>query len=508
MEADAWVALQEVMDDSGTGEDENDRAPLIGGENEAYAGGNQNSSSPSGCGSALSSNRPVAISKPPSQPRDSAYAMAFLSHFAVIVLISFFEGGKRSAEDALLMSSYDAGSWASVLMIVCLLSCVGGLLMTIGLTDPRVREHILNPGVLLANIVVQICMGNILLLLNKGNYSYIGIYFLACAGMEAIRYPINSSRLAFVGNLIDIVVEVFQAYKSSLAVACLFILLGQTLALLWWGAFFVSLISSTGPLTSTGVIILMSFSWYWITQFFQGMCAFLIGGCMLWYFDANRLGNEEDLNPSGNRVILYMQCAVSSSFGSICKGALWSWPSSRVVSLHGPLEAAARRYSIGRGTSVGGCINHILLSSVAPFITLARNHNRSGYSLAAIYGSTYTKAASGQYNKHPDSVNVLMAGEELQAIAALASAAAGTMCILFGLFTKNEGSSRSLFLLLCLLMAHSGLSLALSAYASAVDALMVAFSNPEMHVSEAYIPVQRWLRLLAEVEAHRAGDKP
>lgn len=504
------------MEDTSLEAGQSDLAPLIAADGESGARSDSGTSGMAGnkvgglesssWGGALSSNRPVAISRPPSQPRDSGYALAFMSHFALTVLISFFEGGKRSAEDALLMSSYDAGSWASVLMIVCLLSCVGGLLFTIGLTDPRVREHILNPAVLLANIVVQICVGNILLLLN-GNYSYVGIYFLICAIIEALRYNVHSSRLAFVGNLIDIVVEVCQAYKSSLAIACVFIVLGQTLALLWWGAFFVSLMNATGPLTSTGVLILMSFSWYWITQFFQGMVSFLIGGCMLWYFEANRLDTGDELNQNGNRVILYLQCALSSSFGSICKGALWSWPSSRLLSIHARLDAAAQRHALGRGTSISGCINHLLSSMITPFIAFARNHNRSGYALGAIYGYSFTKAASEQYSRHPDCVNILMAGEELQAISALSSAAAGTMCILFGLFTKNEGSSRSLFLLLCLLMAHSGVSLALSAYASAVDSFMVAFTNPELRITDAYIPVQRWIRMLEEAEADRRSDK-
>ena len=100
-------------------------------------------------------------------------------------------------------------------------------------------------------------------------------------------------------------------------------------------------------------------------------------------------------------------------------------------------------------------------SSVAfisvPVHIAARSHHRLGFGLSAIYGSTFTKAASEQYNKYPNSVDILMAGEDLQVVSALASAI-GTMCILFGLFTKNEGSSRSLFLILCLLMAQSGLS--------------------------------------------------
>ena len=43
----------------------------------------------------------------------------------------------------------------------------------------------------------------------------------------------------------------------------------------------------------------------------------------------------------------------------------------------------------------------------------------------------------------------------------------------------------------------------LSAYSSAVDALVVAFTNQEMNISEAYIPVQRWTRLMEEASASR-----
>jgi hypothetical protein len=454
---------------------------------------------------ALRSSSSIPISRPPTQPRDSAYAAGFFTHFAVTVLISLFEGGPREAEDALLMSSYDAGSWASVLMIICLLSGVSGVLIAIGLTDQAVRAHLLSSAVLVANIVIQICIGNILLLFSE-KYSYVGVYFLFCALNDGLKYKVHLSRLSFVGNLIDIVVEVFQAYKSSLLLVVIAIVLAQTMTLLWWGAFFVSLVSATGPLTSTGVVILMTFSWLWITQFFQGVCSYVIGGCILWYFESRRLleeGRDDDndssnLNPGGSRVYLYFRCALTSSLGSICKGALYVGGSSRTLSLYSQLQARARNLVGTGGTSVRGCINGILMAMTTPFVDFARAHNRLGYCTAATYGSTFTKSSSDQYALYPESIDVLMVGEEMQSISALSSVVAGTMCILFGLFTRNEGSSRSLFLILCYAMAYSGVTLALQVYTSAVDALMVAFTNDETVVPESCIPIQRWTRKVHE----------
>ena len=207
-------------------------------------------------------------------------------------MLSFAEVGKRETESAFLMSGYDAGSWASIIMIVCLLSAIVGLLIAgFGLTDTHLRDNMLNKCVLMAHILVQTCMGSTFLLL-KHHYSVFGLYFLFSALICLVRFRTHASRLAFLGSLLDLALEVFTAYQHALAVACVLMLAAQTLVLLWWGAFFVSFLSASLPWQPTAgewpVLLLLLFSWYWTTQFFQALVSFVLGGCVLWYFDVRR----------------------------------------------------------------------------------------------------------------------------------------------------------------------------------------------------------------------------
>ena len=454
----------------------------------------------------LTCDSPVPISRPPSQPRDGWYAIAFLGHFAATILLSFAEGGKRETESAFLMSSYDAGSWASILMIVCLLSSVGGMpLAGLGLADLRMREEILSTGVLMAHIIVQISVGNTFLLL-KGHYAFAGIYFLASAVMSLARYGQHASSLAFLSSLLDIVVDLFQEYKVALFVACALIIVAQTLVLLWWGAFFVGLLSTTqfawvggsgsdseetSPLP---LVLLMLGSWYWITQFFQALTSFLLGGCVLWYYEIRRVeaAEEENVNP---RVWLYAQCAATSSLGTICKGGLYSGLSSRLLNLTNHVgqlrEHASPRLRL---------VYDLLASMIGPMADFARRNHKLALCLSATYGNTFSKSGNDQYKKHPESIDLLLveAEEELHALSALGSTLSGIFALLFAICTRNEGSSRGLFLLLCYLMAHSGVTLALHCYSATIYAYVVAFSNAETRVPLSSVPAQRWSRKLDE----------
>ncbi len=451
----------------------------------------------------LTCDSPVPISRPPSQPRDGWYAGGFLGHFGVTILLSFAEGGKREAESAFLMSSYDAGSWASILMIVCLLSAVVGLLLAgFGLTDSRLRDDVLSERVLLANIMVQICVGNTFLLL-KGHYSTVGLYFLASALMCLVRYRMHASRLAFLGSLVDLVVEVFQAYRSTLVVACVLIIAAQTLVLLWWGAFFVSLFSASLPgqeaVGEWPLVLLLLFSWYWTTQFFQALVSFVLGGCVLWYYEVRRLEGREEVNPGGVRVRLYSTCALTSSLGSVCKGGLFAGMCSRVLSLAYHL-VEQRDHAMELRSMYISRLYAFIISVMAPLTEFAQRNHKLAFALSATYGSTYSKSGTDQYNKYPESVDLLLldADEEMQTLNALGGTVAGMMALVFALCARNAGSSRSLFLLLCYLMAYSGVTLALHCYSAAIYAFVVAFSNDETTVPLDCTPSLRWGRKLEE----------
>jgi|MDTB01.3.fsa_nt_gb hypothetical protein len=450
----------------------------------------------------LSCDSPAPISRSPSQPRDGWYAVGFLGHFAVTILLSFAEGGKRETESAFLMSGYDAGSWASILMIVCLLSAIIGLILAgFGLMDSSVRGEVLSAGVLMANILVQICVGNTFLLL-KQHYSF-GLYFLSSALMCLVRYRMHASRLAFLGSLMDLVTEIFTAYQYTLVVACALALAAQTLVLLWWGAFFVSLFSSSLPLGALAgewpTLLFLLFSWYWITQFFQALVSFVLGGCVLWYYEARRLEGREEVNPGGARVRLYSTCALTSSLGSVCKGGLYAGLSSRVLSLSN-LFVEQRDYALALRSTYVVHFYDTCIALMAPLTHFARRNNKLALSISAAYGFTYSKSGIDQYNKYPQSVDMLLldADEEMQTLNALGNTVAGTMALVFALSAQNTGSSRSLFLLLVYLMAYSGVTLSLHCYSAAIYGFVVAYSNEETIVPPDSIPVLRWGRKLEE----------
>ena len=59
-----------------------------------------------------------------------------------------------------------------------------------------------------------------------------GLYFLLSALICIVRFRTHASRLAFLGSLLDMALEVFAAYQHTLAVACVLMLAAQTLVLL------------------------------------------------------------------------------------------------------------------------------------------------------------------------------------------------------------------------------------------------------------------------------------
>ena len=138
------------------------------------------SSSSSG---AMRSEGLVPISRPPTKHRDRLFALMFICHFGVIAMLSFLE--ERSLHNALITYGR-AGSWASMLMIVTVLGSFGGGVISFLITNIDIRESFLSLG-LLVSITLQICLGNILLLL-RARFSFVGILLLLSAFSDSLCY--------------------------------------------------------------------------------------------------------------------------------------------------------------------------------------------------------------------------------------------------------------------------------------------------------------------------------
>ena len=125
----------------------------------------------------------VPISRPPAKHRDRFFALLFIFHFGIIAMLSFLE--EKSLHNALIAYGR-AGSWASMLMIVTVLGSFGGVIISYLITNIDIRETFLSLG-LLVSITLQICLGNILLLL-RARFSFIGIFVLCSAFSDALCY--------------------------------------------------------------------------------------------------------------------------------------------------------------------------------------------------------------------------------------------------------------------------------------------------------------------------------
>ena len=99
----------------------------------------------------IENDKPFPISRPPTKHRDGAYAIAFLSHFTLILLLSLIE--QESLKKSML--SYErAGSISSIVMIVTLLGSFFGAVLAVLVIGgcPGQREALLGFGLVFSTV--------------------------------------------------------------------------------------------------------------------------------------------------------------------------------------------------------------------------------------------------------------------------------------------------------------------------------------------------------------------
>lgn len=267
------------------------------------------------------------------------------------------------------------------------------------------------------------------------------------------------------------VIDVCNKYGSSLTFGCICITAAQTCLLLWWGVFFVGLISSASTGYAGVLILIMFLSLYWITNFFHAFMSYVVGGSIVWYFV-----KDDNVNlDASNRITLLMQCALTTSLGSLCKAALFCGPAHAILSLshwsrgrpHVPINRWSRRGIVG--------------NLVKPFVSYARKFNRLSLCLTATYGRTLCKAAEEYASTHPETLDIAIEDLTGYTLSASAMCLAGITAICIGMLAeKLDGASLPLFYLVSFYLAFCGMSLVVHSYRSAVDALVVVYAlQPE-----------------------------
>jgi hypothetical protein len=482
---------------------------------------------------------PFPISRPPSKQRDWVYGIVFILQFLAILIISLIEQVylKHSA-----MGYNRAESWASIVMIITLVGGAIGGSTCILLIGYDLRAGLLQLS-LIFSFILKILMGNIIWLMHS-KFSFLGVIMIVSALWDGIRYRSASAGITFSSTLIKLISQLSKSYGIWLAVIVAGIVATQTLVLLWWGAFFMGLISTIPSELVVITAMGMLFSLYWVAQFFQVMLSFIVGGCILWLFikedddhqqgismniipkfslsslpiqstnsslmmddsndssiDEDHLSHEEEVDQQLVRKLgLYLQCALTASFGSICKGALMMSPAQFVLSCrYLVLQQTSPTSSSSSSSRLSCCIKSILKAldcSLRGVYPLARRYHRLSLCLIAVYGRTLARTAEDQLQYHPETLNSSLEETTSFTLECVAACIAAVTSIVFGLFAEERGhESWPLFIFTCFWLAYSGASLALSAYSSAIDALIVAAAlNPSKLAKENQIVLLRFVR--------------
>lgn len=469
-------------------------------------------SDPSGV---IGNDFPAAIHRAPTKPRDWIYGVAFFVHFIAILLLSMAE--KVSLRHSLIHFNR-AGSWASIIMIATLLGSFLGAICVMYLLNTGDKGVLLYHSLSFA-FVLKVCIGNIMLIM-RSHYSFLGVFILCSALWDWIRFKPAKASLSFTVTVMDMVSKVFQVYGLGLSVCCALIVATQTLVLLWWGAFFTGLISTISPHAALFASFAMALSLYWITQFFHMVLAYVIGGCTLWLFVQDKSqqsassSNEESVlqRPASSeqrsvlqkKLLLYSLCAATTSFGSLCKAALFIPLANSMAQLrHTALQRSATQQSTWCfGYSGTGCMMYVLDSLCVTCKLRLHKYHKLILPLLAVYSRTLSRTADDQINHYPETITTSLEEYTDYTMQSLSTSVAGLVAICFALIAESkEGQTWPLFFLVCYFVFASGFSLALHVFPSAVDAFIVAAAiNPSTFGHENQLVLLRFYRT-AELEA-------
>lgn len=445
----------------------------------------------SGMVHAIRNDNPFPISKPPTKYRDATYGVLFVVHLLGIMLLTLIE--KTSLEHAVLNYGR-AGSWASIVMSLTLLSTVCGGVLFFVLKQPEARAALIMHGTAFS-LILKVCMGNILLII-QSHFSFLGVFILLSALLDVQRLRPARTSLAFTSALMQLALDVDAVYGIGLAIACVGIVAAQTCVLLWWGSFYIGLLATMSPGPALALLsALMAFSLYWTAQVFHHFLGFLVGGCTLYYFvkpDSDPLGSSSSSSRS-SRILLYLKCGLSTSFGSLCKAALFIMPAQFVLLCSAWFSANVSQgsccYRIWQclgGANGCGC----------GLSDWARRYSKLTVCSLAVYGRTLFRTADDQLTYYPGTLRTSQEDYTSYSLGCISTCVAGVISIVFGLLAESKALySWPLFFSLCFYLTYFGVSLTLHAYSSAVDAFIVAAAiNPDRFAVENQLVLLRFMR--------------
>jgi hypothetical protein len=376
------------------------------------------------------------ISRPPSNPRDKLFGLAFAFHLCLIFAFSVLPI-KESKNESF---NYDnARSLSSLMVIAAISGGIFGAILSISMANEVFREILFSYSLKLS-IILKLFAGIVFLIMQPYVWcQVIGVIILLTVVVDVIQFNSSNSKLKFTSALAQFSLTIGKLYGSSLFFACSIVVILQTLVLLWWSATLISFLQKLSLTYSNVVMMVMLLSLYWISQFFSALMSYLVGGCVLWHFVRE---DEEELEFSpSRRVSLHMRCALTASFGTICKGALLSHAAHIVLAVNNWAK-------LDSATSASRAARSLASWSTGSLTHSAMKYNKLAYCLTATFGRTFCKAAEVQAHMHPETIRISVEDNTAHALRAISTFLAGFVAVICGIIVENHEENSWIFFLI------------------------------------------------------------
>jgi hypothetical protein len=384
-----------------------------------------------------------------------------------------------------------AEDWAPMVMLACILGSSFGIafVWTMQQSSSDLREQ-LWALCLSWSIIAQAVVAG--LIASSGKLLVAALIIAASAVYDTQTRKKANDQITITTALVQLLNDLNMTFGASVYAAVGLIIAVQSCLFLWWGAVFVTAMATQSSILYLLFLVFYSISLYWISQVCHNVLGAVVSGCVLWYFadggsEGLALGlDESESSHSGgqdgvatsvsktarNRTLLYTRCAMSSSFGSLCKISLFA-PLSHLVlaAMHWARECDAYGYQIS------STWRRLTLDIFISFEQWALQNNWLSVGYVALFGFNAAKAAEEM--RRFDIIKLVLNDSTSTIIKAMVSLSASMVTILAYTVShvgamNTDTHQWALFVSTCYFLSFSGASLALHAYKCGVIALLIA----------------------------------
>ena len=432
-------------------------------------------------GDALRFDAPIPISRPPTSPRDLTYSSAYFFTFLGSSLVGFIHHSGFLRDSFVLYQR--AGAWTDMLMVATLFGTVIGFFLIFALYYPSLREVLLKHAVPFS-IGAQVTVA-IAAYIGLGPQCWpLSLLVLAGACCDIVRYRESVELASFTDATLELAFQILAEYDMTLLAVFCALAVVQTGLLLWWGVIFVGLLTEVHAAAALLSMLVLGFAAYWTVQTFHAVVSTISGSCVLWYF----LKGEDVSLDSERRVALYTQTALSSSLGSLCKGALLV-PVSQ-------LFLAARHWSSSASqpprSHAEGALRQMVRALTESLSHKLHHNNRLVYPIIGIYGQTFTRAS--QDTDASEGISIVLDGTTNFLIKSVSTGATLIVLLVFAMSGRGD-PSLPLFLFVSFYLILAGASLLVTAARAAVDTFSIAYTaNPTLFARLSPVVFHRFVR--------------